>query len=1699
MKKCFKNKTRKIVTCFLALCMIAGMLPFAAFSASAEEETLATVDPISIYDLGLGMSYSLAATPQGVGQMPDYTPADRSAVLKFDVSFEKLNSSFYAGFYGWEYAALLLGSSNGATSYIDRGSANGRSATIGRNATDRYYAADPQTAFGNGRYSFEYGKLEVLTGPNAGKDKIYFKINGVEIVSDYTDELVTKPITYAWFWTDMSGVVLYDNIERGQQEETLAEAVPVSIDDLGLGSSYELAASGELNQSYIPTDPQGRSAIVKLCVDFTGDFRLSFIGWKGLWLAADCVRLRNDALSGKWVESYQTVSSGRHVVEFGKLAVLTGPNAGKDKLYVKLDGVEAVSYYTTDYLATPITNVWFYNGKSDRTEMLYTANDTLAEVEPISINDLGLGSSYTLAAGGNGLIQNYTPADTNARSEILKFNVDFTGDIRVGFQGWKECAWISSDCVRLENGSGGWLESYQTVASGRHSVELGKLAVLAGENYGKDKIYVKLDDAEVLSYYTSAYVNTPITYAWFFTSTENTVLYSNITAYAPYDEITVSDLTGKSSFTFDNTDTTFKYLPLVNNNSKVFRFNLVPAHSSGTAVQIGLNSWDQRLWIPNNGEFYLSCEGYQQQAFTWVKNQKYEIELGCKLATSGDYAGMDYVYIKVDGTLYQEAYTSHKTDFMNEVMFYGSGVTISDVDNIAERFDTYDVISLSDLGVSGNLTPAGEVNYTFDGVSPSGSRVFEFAFNHNQPNGAAGSQRETMTIGFNGWNRRMMTFTKTQIVLGSVEEGNREEFNDLNIAANTDHNIKYGNVRIKTGENAGKDLQFVYLDGKLVATKIDDPLPDDLRTVMIYAESGDGTSETLKNVSHSSYDYVNIDNEKNCYFVGKSIETPAFDGDGFVGWKCGGKLYPAGVEIAVSGNVELTSVSDLYFYMDENATARLYNGIDGLRFTSRLDTSDYATLEDFIAEKGTIIAPTSNFAEDGLFTLEGLPENTAGGLVRIVNNFTAEDDDDNYVWMGTLGNIKGVNLARDFAARGYIKVVYSDNTVKYFYTDVAKSSMYKAACDYYESSSNDKLKNKALTEYINTVADIVIDSDGVSVSENALGDYKGQTVTFTDSAITFSGTNNFKSAVINGVGMSIGDTFEVGGNYYSITAISGSVISLVEIQTPTLTANTYGYGVHWDEISGVTEYEINDSNDNRDSITFAAGASSLPEGVTYAGGVYTYVPTVVGRHDVSVTVTNAKGSAISHTVSAGEVKPVYAYWGTRNGLYYFTADNLTSVTGLTTDECQSETGEDQTLYIAYRTADGWSADVADRVGSDNNAERRAKDLANLKAMGANVIFLENGGGDFNADTTWSISRLKNIMDDAWALGMKVVVCDTVVFNASRTSTSQSDTNTLISNRLAVGSEAYNYMMHPAFYGWTFVDEPTYQTIDTSIRYTATALKAVAQANGINDYLFVAALQPAIGGRGAIFGSADEAERLTGYRDLEHAYPYYIKKYLEATGMNYFTFDSYTPYCAEDGSKTQTSIYNSYLNTYTWLTNLMNEPGLENVQIGQALTSFAYVENGLVPADVMFSAAAAMANGVDFISWFAYYPHYVYGDFGQTAVDIDGNPTSIYTAVQKATEAFVKMRPIISGFKTTSFSVDSNKRITTTVTDGNSTYHWYLNYNNTQGTAVNVNVSLTAGTQYYLFDAAANSYGTLNVQNATGNVTLAPGAAILVLG
>ena len=422
-------------------------------------------------------------------------------------------------------------------------------------------------------YNVEFARLKVKNGANAGKYYMYFKLNDVMIsesyvatgVVDSSGNYTSNPGStachlsneiYLTFW-GASG----NKLSAIPEPETYDAYDVVTYYDLLSGGSPVTAErtslSGNPKFAYNRTSPS-YSVILKYrwIAGETAHFVFFFDAWGGsgypFALAAKGPNYSSLGAAagpnGAWhlvpnnashiVQMSEPIAAGEtHDIEHARLKVVTGPNAGKYYVYVKVDGELICGYYydgdngdgtygSGSNIGTFTDNYLRFTGATADNYISETPNpDVYEEADEVWYTDLSYnGSPVSSEGSGSGKTYTYNKTTTYG-SAILKlrwknanpatqFQISFDRkgtDNAINYMFGVQLYLATSDAnypnglVWLRPGYGPKAELPEPIQSGEnYDIEFARLKVIGGRNTGKYYMYLKINDVLIAEDYVAA-------------------------------------------------------------------------------------------------------------------------------------------------------------------------------------------------------------------------------------------------------------------------------------------------------------------------------------------------------------------------------------------------------------------------------------------------------------------------------------------------------------------------------------------------------------------------------------------------------------------------------------------------------------------------------------------------------------------------------------------------------------------------------------------------------------------------------------------------------------------------------------------------------------------------------------------------------------------------------------------------------------------------------------------------------------------------------------------------------------------------------------------------------------------------------------------------------------------------------------------
>ena len=424
-------------------------------------------------------------------------------------------------------------------------------------------------------YNVEFARLKVKNGANAGKYYMYFKLNDVLVsesyvaagVVDSSGNYTSNPSTtachlsneiYFTFW-GASG----NKLSAIPEPETYDVYDVVTYYDLLSGGSPVTAErtslSGNPKFAYNRTSPS-YSVILKYrwIAGETAHFVFFFDAWGGsgypFALAAKGPNYSSLGAAagpnGAWhlvpnnashiVQMSEPIAAGEtHDIEHARLKVVTGPNAGKYYVYVKVDGELICGYYydgdngdgtygSGSNIGTFTDNYLRFTGATADNYISETPDpDVYEDADEVWYTDLSYnGNPVSSEGSGSGKAYTYNKTTTYG-SAVLKlrwknanpatqFQISFDRkgtENAINYMFGVQLYLATSDAnypnglVWLRPGYGPKAELPEPIQSGEnYDIEFARLKVIGGRNTGKYYMYVKINDVLIAEDYVAANV-----------------------------------------------------------------------------------------------------------------------------------------------------------------------------------------------------------------------------------------------------------------------------------------------------------------------------------------------------------------------------------------------------------------------------------------------------------------------------------------------------------------------------------------------------------------------------------------------------------------------------------------------------------------------------------------------------------------------------------------------------------------------------------------------------------------------------------------------------------------------------------------------------------------------------------------------------------------------------------------------------------------------------------------------------------------------------------------------------------------------------------------------------------------------------------------------------------------------------------------
>ena len=364
----------------------------------------------------------------------------------------------------------------------------------------------------------------------------------------------------------------------------------------------------------------------------------------------------------------------------------------------------------------------------------------------------------------------------------------------------------------------------------------------------------------------------------------------------------------------------------------------------------------------------------------------------------------------------------------------------------------------------------------------------------------------------------------------------------------------------------------------------------------------------------------------------------------------------------------------------------------------------------------------------------------------------------------------------------------------------------------------------------------------------------------------------------------------------------------------------------------------------------------------------------------------------------------------------------------------SKSTKEFTTWAYSSTYDGWWQTLDENkkfVRLENSEETPVavttkETLQEYKDAGFNTLFINYVFPYRTLEERFETSRTKQIMDWAAEVGLKCIIFDGCTRELASTQESLINPEKANGKRFFNSQEelneyvAYcmkNVIKHPAFYGISILDEPTYKCFPAF----GQVYKAV-QACAPGAYVCMNLLGLAVDGKftSSVLKYCEGAWDMTAVE----GYTKYVTHYADCTGAPYIQADVYPMRLTPDGKPSLTT---NALNTPRFLAEFCKKRDMELHYVLQTSAFSVGFGDNLLPwlrapnkKEMYWQVNIAMAFGVTSYSYWNYYPvvntaseHY---DEKSSFLDIAGNKNDMYYWMQDIHKEMQKMAKVLLCFK-----------------------------------------------------------------------------------
>lgn len=423
----------------------------------------------------------------------------------------------------------------------------------------------------------------------------------------------------------------------------------ISLNDLGIYSN-DYKVNGEFYLPYVSTTGK-ESRIFKFNYTPLNNPQL-FVGFNGwanrIWLThVNDVHIAQDDTHSS-ITPFTFETNKTYAVEYGMKKVVSGKNAGKYYLYLKIDNNLIGEYYSN-------------KGNNPHEVMLYGMGNAKVSEYPVPV---------TATFNANGSV--YTTQTVN-RSNLLKAPAEpkSKDSSKPYFLAWMNggAEWDFAKNKLYQNTTltAKFVKSinYVTFDYGCSDFANVKKRIEGGTKVAKPA------DPSRKGYEFAGWYNGSKKFNFNTTIKSDIVLKAKWTQikYEECDVISLNDLGLDDNYTVVG-ENYCPYTSVTGKESRILKFNYVPAE--GSQIQIGFNGWENRLWLTHVNDLHLVAEDGKSVGVPYVfeKGKQYAVEYGMKKVLNGANKGKYYLYVTINGQLVNEYYSNIGSN-PHEVLLYG--------------------------------------------------------------------------------------------------------------------------------------------------------------------------------------------------------------------------------------------------------------------------------------------------------------------------------------------------------------------------------------------------------------------------------------------------------------------------------------------------------------------------------------------------------------------------------------------------------------------------------------------------------------------------------------------------------------------------------------------------------------------------------------------------------------------------------------------------------------------------------------------------------------------------------------------------------------------------------------------------------------------------------------------------------------------